>query len=63
MEEKIFNNKKVINYEGLKVLGKIIAKKIIKETGQNNDKLTINSTIDRLSCIDIKTEGEIEDNE
>jgi hypothetical protein len=58
MEEKTFNNKKVINYEGLKILGKIIAKKIIKETGQNNEKLTINSTIDRLSYIDIKQKGE-----
>lgn len=57
MEENIVN-KKNINHDGLKILGKIIAKKIIKETGQNNEKLTINSTIDRLSCIDIKQKGE-----
>lgn len=57
MEENILN-KKNVNHEGLRILGKIIAKKIIKETGQNNEKLTINSTIDRLSCIDMKQKGE-----
>lgn len=55
MKESIFNNAKFMNPEGLKILGKIIAKKIIKETGQNNEKLTINSTINRLS---LKQKGE-----
>lgn len=50
-------NNKTINHDGLKILGKIIAKRIIKEIGENNEKLTINSTIDRLYCVDTKRKG------
>lgn len=57
MEENIFNDKKTINHEGLKILAKIIAKRIIKEVGRNNENLTINSTMSRLYGLNIADKG------